>query len=261
MQHKRHEGIKNLLAVAGFVGVQDLADRFNVTTETIRRDLEQMEIEGVAKRVRGGAVSTSKRAPSDTGIIYESAYIHRKEDFAAEKQAIASVAADMINDGDTVIITPGTTTQAVASLIHGKKDVTVITNSLPIAMELSDREGVSVFCLGGFARSENYSVVGDDVSDRISMFNANKLIMGIGGISAEAGLTDYRMDESSVIRAFINKAEYAIGVTDHSKIGKILRVNICPAARLDCLITDPGIEADQKQALERQGIEVKIAQP
>lgn len=259
MQSERHKSILNLLADTGFVNVVDLAGRFGVTTETIRRDLEKLEQDGLVKKVRGGAVSTQPRMQTEQAPMFESAYILRKEEHADEKAAIAAVAADMIDDGDTVILSQGTTSLAVAAMMHNKKDVTVITNSLPVAMELADCDGISIFLLGGFLRSEDYSVASNTSMDNLEMFNAGKIIAGIGGISIENGLTDYRMDESSLLRRLIDKADTVIGVADHSKFGKVLRYNICPASKFDCIITTSKTPEHQYAPFMKAGVKIVIA--
>ena len=256
MQKNRHDSIKDLLTATGFVNVQQLADKYGVTTETIRRDLEQFEKEGIVKRVRGGAVSTQIRTQQSD---IETAFTLRKETNADEKKAIAKLAAELINDGDTVIIAPGTTSLETARCLRGKKDVTIITNSLPVAGELSDADGISVFCLGGFVRPDDYSVSGNMALDNLSMFNATKLITGVGGLSAENGLTDYRMDESSLLRKFFDNTKIAISVADHSKLGKVARYNICPASRIDILVTTDAASAEQIKPFEDLGVDVRIA--
>lgn len=253
MQHTRHNSIKDLVVTTGFVNVQELAEKFGVTTETIRRDLEQLEREGLVRRVRGGAVSIQP-----VQVQNESAFTLRKESFAEEKQAIAELAAEMVYDGDTIIIAPGTTALEVAKKLKGKKDVTVITNSLPVAIELADVEGITVFCLGGFVKSEDFSVSGNISIDNLNMFNASKLITGVGGLTIENGLTDYRMDESSLLISFFDKTDIAIGVADHTKIGRVARYNICPAKRLDYLITADTTPASEIQAFEEIGVKVKV---
>ena len=254
MQKNRRAAIEELLEQNGFANVQELARRFDVTTETIRRDLEKLEQEGLVRKVRGGAVSIRQQTQN------ESAHDLRRKVNAAEKKAIASVAVSMIREGDTVILTPGTTTLAVASLLRSKRDVTVITNSLPIAMELAGSDGVNVFCLGGFLRSEDYSVAGPLSLDNLKIFNANILIMGIGGISPDHGVTDYRMDESSLIRTFLDRAGCVIGLADHSKFGKVLRCNICETRRLTHLITDSGTPREDWKVYEDAGVQVHVAE-
>lgn len=252
MKDERRSAIIEILDRSGFVNAQELSAKFNVTSETIRRDLEYIEREGIAHRVHGGAVSVR-------GSAKESAYQQRKGEHSSEKKAIAAFAAEMVSAGDTVLLAPGTTTLEVASFLRDKQDVTIITNSLPVAMELADSSGLNVFCLGGFLRAEDYSVSGVMALENLKVFNANKLITGIGGITLEHGLTDYRMDESALLRTFIDKAECVIGIADRSKFGKVLRYNICPAEKLTHLITDAETPKELYQPYEDAGVQIHLA--
>ena len=251
MQHERREAIMQMLIDADFVNAQELSSKFSVTSETIRRDLEYLEQMGYARRVHGGAVSIRRN-------VRESAFRLRQMEHTPEKRAIAAVAADLIEDGDTVLIAPGTTTRAVASFLREKRDVTVITNSLPIAMDLAECDGLHTFCLGGFIRADDYSVSGTMALENLKVFNANKLIMGVGGITPKHGITDYRMDESALLRTFIDAADCVIGMADCSKFGKVLRYNICPASRLSHLITDSETPGELCLPYEEEGVTVHV---
>ena len=251
MQHERREAIMQMLIDSDFVNAQELSVKFSVTSETIRRDLEYMEQMGYARRVHGGAVSVRRN-------VRESAFRLRQMEHTPEKRAIAAVAADLIEEGDTVLIAPGTTTRAVASFLRDKRDVTVITNSLPIAMDLAECDGISVFCLGGMIRPDDYSVSGSMALENLRLFNANKLIMGVGGITPERGVTDYRMDESALLRTFIDMTDCVIGMADCSKFGKVLRYNICPAAKLSHLVTDSETPEALYLPYEEAGVQVHV---
>jgi DeoR family fructose operon transcriptional repressor len=116
----------------------------------------------------------------------------------------------------------------------------------------------SVFCLGGRVRGEDYSSSGVMSLDNLEIFNTNKLIMSIGGITPDRGLTDYRMDESALVRSFIDNADCVIGIADHSKFGVVSRYNICPAARLTHLITDSGTPEILYKPYQEAGVHVHV---
>ncbi|MBQ9393277.1 MAG: DeoR/GlpR transcriptional regulator [Oscillospiraceae bacterium] len=253
MLEVRREQIKELLNGAGFVNVQELVNRFQVSSETIRRDLECLEKEGFVRRIHGGAVSVRPH-------VSESAYTLRQQYHTPEKRAIASAAASLIEDGDTVLITPGTTTRLVASCLWERKNVTAVTNSLPVAMELADCPDVEVFCLGGHLRRDDFSTSGITALDNLGIFNVGKLIVGVGGITPE-GVTDYRMDESSLLRTFIDKVDCVIGLADHSKFGTVAVYNICPAGVLDHLITDSGTPEELLRPYRELGVKVHVVDP
>lgn len=254
MQQIRRESIRQMLHSTGFVNVQELVSRFGVSSETIRRDLEAMEKEGLVKRIHGGAVSTQP-------LVSESDYTQRRQIHTPEKQAIARTAAGLIQNGDTVLIAPGTTTLEIAACLRQHTDLTVITNSLPIAMELAGCPGISVFCLGGHLRGDDFSTSGITAMQNLEIFNASKLIIGVGAITPQRGLTDYRMDESALLRIFVEKAECVIGIADHSKFGVTAVYNICPADRLDHLITDYGTPPELYKPFCDLGVQVHVVQP
>ena len=251
MQGIRRDKIKDLLNSAGFVNVQELVTRFNVSSETIRRDLECLERDGVVRRIHGGAVSVLPH-------INESSYTARQQYHTAEKCAIARAAASLIQDGDTILIAPGTTTRLVSSFLREHTGITAVTNALPIAMELSNCPGVDVHCLGGHMRSDDYSTSGITALENLNIFNISKLIMGIGGITPK-GITDYRMDESALLRTFIDKADCVIGLADHAKFGIVSVYNICPVDQLNYLITDSGTPEEYLQPYREKGVTVHIA--
>ncbi|WP_434310209.1 DeoR/GlpR family DNA-binding transcription regulator [Hominifimenecus sp. rT4P-3] len=253
MQQVRRESIKDMLRSIGFVNVQELVNRFGVSSETIRRDLEAMEKDGLVRRIHGGAVSTQP-------VVSESAYTLRRQFHTPEKQAIAHAAANLICDGDTVLIAPGTTTLEIASQLRKRANLTVITNSLPITMELADCAGINVFCLGGHLQGADFSTSGITAMQNLSLFNATKLIIGIGGITPQRGITDYRMEESVLLRAFVEKSDCVIGIADHSKFGVTAMYNICPADRLNHLITDSGTPEDLYKPFCDMGVQVHVAQ-
>lgn len=251
MLHTRRESIKQMLDSAGFVNVQELVNRFGVSSETIRRDLEQLEKEGVVRRIHGGAVSARPQTS-------ESAYQTRQQQHTREKQSIARAAAELICDGDTVIIAPGTTALEVACCLKDRKNLTVITNSLPAAMELANCPQINLFCLGGHVRGGDFSTAGITAVENMQIFNPTKLVIGIGGITPEKGLTDYRMDESSLLRTFIDKANCVIGVGDHSKFGVVSVYNVCPADKLSHLVTDSGTPQEMWRPYTEMGVQVHV---
>ena len=230
MKENRKQQIISLLTAGGYTNVTELAARFHVTTETIRRDLNELEQENLVKRIHGGAIATAKRSP-------ELEYQNRGQYLMQEKKDIARQAADLINDGETVIITSGTTTQAMAEFLLRKKNLTVITNSVLLCAELAAGQDIEVFILGGKVRNGNFSVSGPISMDNLSVFNPDKTIIGIGGISLEKGLTDHRMDETLLTRSCLKAAGMTIGLADHSKFGTITSYTIGPARMLQYLVT------------------------
>lgn len=230
MKTNRQQQILNLLTAHGYTNVSELASRFNVTTETIRRDLNELEQENLVTRIHGGAIAAAKRSP-------ELEYQNRNRHLMQEKKAIARCAAEMISDGDTVIIMSGTTTLAMAEFLLPKKNLTVITNSILLCAELASGFNNEVLVIGGKVRNGNYSISGQIALDNLTLFNPDKVVIGIGGISAEKGLTDHRLDETLLTRSCLKAAGVTIGVADHSKFETITSYTIGPSRMLDYLIT------------------------
>ncbi len=253
MLHIRRETIKEMIAHDGSVNVQNLVKRFDVSVETIRRDLEALEKEGFLKRVYGGAVLTRP-------TVTEPAYFWRKEHNQREKVSIGEIAAGLIEDGDTVFLSYGTTTLEVARHMKYKKNVTVITNSVFIVMELANCRDITTYCLGGRVREGDMSTSGALAEQNMRFFNVNKVIAGVGGITPELGLMDTQMDESGLLQAYISSVGCIIAVCDHSKLGNVATYNICPANKLTHLVTDSGSPRGDLDAYRAMGISVHVAQ-
>ncbi len=249
MKENRQQQIINLLTARGYTSVTDLAARFNVTTETIRRDLNAMEQENLVTRIHGGAIAAAKRSP-------EVEYQNRGHYLMGEKKAIARCAADLIDDGDTVIITSGTTTLAMAEFLTRKKNLTVITNSILLCAELAAGPDIEVFIIGGKVRNGNYSVSGPIAMENLNVFNPGKLVLGIGGISIDKGLTDHRLDETLLMRECIKHTGTVIGVADHSKFETVTSYTIGPSRLLNYLVTSDAAPESLCTPYIKEGIRV-----
>ena len=192
--------------------------------------------------------------------VTEPAYFWRKEHNQREKVSIGEIAADLIEDGDTVFLSYGTTTLEVARHMKYKKNVTVITNSVFIVMELANCRDITTYCLGGRVREGDMSTSGALAEQNMRFFNVNKVIAGVGGITPELGLMDTQMDESGLLQAYINTVGCIIAVCDHSKLGNVATYNICPANKLTHLVTDSGSPRGDLDAYRAMGISVHVAQ-
>ena len=253
MKDNRKQQILNLLTARGYTNVTELASRFNVTTETIRRDLNELEQENLVKRIHGGAIAAAKRSS-------ELEYQNRGQYLMQEKKDIARKAAELINDGETVVITSGTTTQAMAEFLLRKKNLTVVTNSVLLCADLAAGQGIELFMLGGKVRNGNFSVSGPISIENLSVFNPDKTIIGIGGISLEKGLTDHRMDETLLTRSCLKAAGVTIGLADHSKFGTVTRYTIGPARMIQYLVTSDITPETVCEPYNREGIRVLRAE-
>ncbi len=249
MLHERRAKIIQMVSEDRIVKVCNLVSLFNVSIETIRRDLEYLEKKGYVNRVYGGAVVKSMY-----GV--EPEYSLREVKHYTEKVAIGKVAADLIDNGDTVIIDVGTTTLEFAKHIKGKKKITVITNAIQIAMELVDDSNIRVIMIGGDLRSGEYSTSGFLAENCINVFNIDKAILGVGGLTPGRGITDYHIEEGNLRRAFVERSEKIIALADYSKFGVTAMNNVCPTSRINTVVTDS--KAPQKMLSEIKALGVNV---
>ena len=187
-------------------------------------------------------------------------YQNRGQYLMQEKKDIARKAAELINDGETVVITSGTTTQAMAEFLLRKKNLTVVTNSVLLCADLAAGQGIELFMLGGKVRNGNFSVSGPISIENLSVFNPDKTIIGIGGISLEKGLTDHRMDETLLTRSCLKAAGVTIGLADHSKFGTVTSYTIGPARMIQYLVTSDITPETVCEPYNREGIRVLRAE-
>jgi DeoR/GlpR family transcriptional regulator of sugar metabolism len=239
------------LTTHGEVGFTELAEEFGVSEMTIRRDLETMEADGLARRVRGGAISVVSRS-------YEPPLAVRATMASAAKTAIGTAAARLVNDGDTIIIDVGTTTLELAKALHGRRGLTVVTASLPIAAELGIDPDIRVLMTGGQVRSGELSLSGGMAEDAFTAMNCDLAFIGVAGICAAPGLTEYNPDDARVKRAAISAARRTIVLADSSKLGRVAFSTVAPLTLVDVLVTDA--PADHPTVLEIAAAGVEITE-
>jgi DeoR family fructose operon transcriptional repressor len=230
----------------------DLARRFGVSAETIRRDLLALEREGLTRRVYGGTAAV-RRSPA------EASFEQRRVERAEQKQAMAREAAALIEPGDTCIFDVGTSVAQVASQLSPAYHGRVLTNSLLVAIELAGREDVDLLTSGGRVRPGDLACSGPQVVDFYAGFHGGKAFLGSGGVDAATGLTDYYLDEVSVRRVIIERADELYVMADSSKMGQTAPIAVCPLERLTAVITDDGVDPEVHRSLEEAGVRVIVA--
>lgn len=250
---ERHDKILENLRVNKVVKVSEIVKEFNVSVETVRRDLEFLEKQGLLKRVYGGAVSANTRST-------EPSYFSREVQNLEEKKAIGKKAAQLIEDGDTVLLDLGTTTLEVAKNLKKKHNITVLTNSIKIAVELVDVPDNKIILLGGELRPNELSTSGFLTDMGLHQFCVDKAIIGVGGITVEAGITDYHIQEGKARRLMVDAAEKVIAVTDYSKFGVNAFIHICELKRIETIVTDWKVHPKIIKQLQEQDIQVLIAE-
>jgi len=235
------------------VTVQDLSQAFGVSESTIRRDLRELEREGLLERTHGGAV------PADP-TREEPSYAEKSDQNRAEKVAIARVAAGMVHDGASIILDAGTTTLEVARLLKDRRNLTVVTNAYPIAAELADASGVEVIVTGGSVRGNTLALVGPLAEQALEQVNVDMVFLGTNGIDLERGLTTPTPAEASVKRRMIAAAGKVVVVADSTKVGRVAFATVAPVASMHMLISDRGIDQRFAGELVARGIQVLTAE-
>jgi DeoR family fructose operon transcriptional repressor len=211
---KRRRRIFSLLARHTYGSIGSLAEEMRVSPMTIRRDLTQMEGEGLIRRTHGGALAVSDRLGEislDYGI--------RTRQNARAKKMIAQAAADKVCEGDVVFLDAGTTVLAMAEFLGGRRAVSVVTHSIPLAERLSGREGISVYLLGGEVRPDLMACVGPRTTEDLQAFCLDKAFLGTGGVDLERGLAHVHSEEVPIKRAAARAAREVFTLADHTKIG------------------------------------------
>jgi DeoR/GlpR family transcriptional regulator of sugar metabolism len=241
-----------LLEANGQVTVVELATRAGVSEMTVRRDLEALEREGILKRVRGGAVAAVSRS-------YEPPFAVRTRRYVQEKERIGRVAASLIADGETVVLDVGTTTLEVVKSLRGRSNLTILTASLRAAQILAEDPGIRLMVTGGLTRRGELSLVGDLAERAFSDLLFDTFVMGVGGIDARAGMTEFNLEDARVKRAALETARRCLVVSDSSKLGKVAFARICPLDRVDVLVTDGDASTGDLEALQAADVEVMIA--
>ncbi len=239
----------------GGCSVDGLAAHFSVSTATIRRDLAELERQGLLRRTRGGAAPIEP-IHSDL-FLHDTSFQEQMRLQTAEKRRIALAAAERIEDGDTIALSTGTTTALVARSIRHRRDITVVTSTLNVALELCKRDGLSVFVTGGHMRGSWFSMGGATALDAIHSINLDKAFLGVHGIDPARGLTANNDEDAAVNRAMMDQARTKIALADHSKFGKVAKNFICPAAEVDLIITDTCTRAVDIGPYQAMGIGVQ----
>ncbi|WP_346854556.1 DeoR/GlpR family DNA-binding transcription regulator [uncultured Draconibacterium sp.] len=237
LPQQRREKIFNLIREDGHAKVLDLSKIFKVTEVTIRQDLEKLEDEGLVIREHGGAYLKNISAN------VQNIELLNKENMT-EKEAIARKAAEMINDGDTIILDSGSTVTEIAKFISGFKNLTVITNALNIALILGADPEINLILTGGEFKAPTLSLTGQKAADSLEGLHVDKLFLATAGIALKSGLTYPSISDICVKRAMIESADVVYLVADSSKIGKNSFASLGALSLIDYLITDSKINED-----------------
>ncbi len=248
---ERKMKILQLLSQSPSIFVSDVSRVLGVSESTVRRDLQDLEEQGHLKRTHGGAVAREISAfePSlkDKSVFYQQ-----------QKALIARMAIDQIQLGETILLDSGTTTFELARQLPDM-DLTVVTNSLPIAEELSNAKHIRLLVLGGELRTTTGALVGTFAERMLAQVNVDRLFLGTNGIDIERGITTVNAVEAGTKAAMVDSAREVILVADHSKVGQVHLVKVCELERVNTFLTDEELAPMYYSAMERFGIRVIVA--
>ena len=254
VQQQRFHTILSGLQEHGSVAVDDLSTQLGVSVVTVRRDLDLLEQQGLLRRTHGGAVSIEP-------LFYEPfkkdrSFQAQVEKLANEKRRIGRAAAALITPGETIAITPGTTTAEIIRGLPLDSKITVVTNTVNIAMELSKRKDINVFVTGGHLHGDWFSLVGPTASRSLENMLIHTMFIGADGIDAKWGLSCFNPDEAELNGTMVRHARRLVAVVDHTKFGVIANWRICETSLIQTLITDTGATDEMIAPLQKMGIEV-----
>ncbi|HEY8347410.1 MAG TPA: DeoR/GlpR family DNA-binding transcription regulator [Symbiobacteriaceae bacterium] len=250
---ERKRRILQMMQSGQAVTVLGLSKAFGVSESTIRRDLRELEQEGLLERTHGGAMPANPTRE-------ELSFAEKTDQNRAEKMAIAKVAASLVHDGASVILDAGTTTLEIARVLKHRRNLTVVTNAYTIAAELADAPGIEVIVTGGSVKGNTLALVGPLAERALDEINADILFLGTNGLDLERGLTTPTPAEASVKRRMIAAARKVVVVADHTKMRKIAFATIAPITSVHMVISDREMDQQLARELTSRGIQVLIAE-
>jgi DeoR family fructose operon transcriptional repressor len=228
-----------------------LAERFEVTPETIRRDLTDLERQGILRRVHGGAIPIER-------FRAEPAMAEKAEAMAKEKARIASTALGFVPDRGTALLDAGTTTLALAH-VFPDRELTVFTNAMGVGLELALRRNLQLYLIGGRVRGKTLADVDDWALRQLADLRVDVAFIGTNGLTVARGLSTPDPAEAAVKREMCRAAQQVVVVADHTKVGEEAAVRFASIEEVDALVTDTGLAPSDHQALEEAGVEVVLS--
>ena len=252
LQHDRQRAIYMLALREGSVDVGDLARRYNVTTETIRRDLSDMQSRQLLRRVHGGAIPLER-------MNHEPLVEARDMVNAEEKLRIATMAVEEVPERGSVIIDSGSTGQRLAEVFPVDRDVHVVTNSLITALTLSRRGVRELTVLGGSVRTKRHAMVDDTTRSELQHMAIDVLFFSCDGLSFQHGLTTPYREEHMIKRAMIERARRVVAMVDQSKFHNVQMFSFASFEEIDVLVTDTRVDPEDVEALTSHGMTLRRA--
>lgn len=250
----RHAQILDILREESVALVQDLAKRTDVHKSTIRRDLDELEAQGLIRRIHGGAVLETQ---SQIEPPFKLRQISHKE----EKDLVGRAAAELVKDGEVIFIDGGTTTQFIVPYLLDRQDLTVVTCGLNIASALSGSKHILTIVVGGELHVESQSFAGPLTLEALRAYNirCDRAFIGTGGVSAKHGVTNRILDRIPLKRRAMEISNQVAVVADGSKIGVVTLGHVAPIESVHHLVTDKSAPERELEEIAARGVEIKMA--
>lgn len=251
---ERRQAMAHLVSERGRLSVNAIAEQFDVTTETVRRDLSALERLGLVRRVHGGAVPASSLAVIEAGLG------ERDQANTTQKDRIARAAVDLLPPaGATVLLDAGSTTSRLASLLPRDHKLSIFTHAVPVAARLAGSSHVDLHLLPGRVRPNTQAAVGAETVAALGRLRADVAFLGTNGLTVGHGLSTPDSEEAAAKRAMVAAARRVVCLADSSKVGAEAPLRFADLAELDVLVTDRGISESDRDDLTRAGVEVVVA--
>ena len=253
--NRRSEEIVKFLLKSESASLEEIQAVAGASAPSIRRDLARLENRGLIRRTHGGAELAEPLLYEP--YRYDSSFIAREQRHAAEKRRIGLAAAEMIQDGETVGLSAGTTTTNIGRSLRHREKIQVVTNALNIGMELCNRTSIRTYLTGGVMLwAWTFALSGNAALSFLDNVYMDKFFLSVTGLDAERGATSLEADEALVYRKMVKQSKQVIVVSDSSKIGKVSPAIVCPINEIQVLITDTNATAEAIAPFERQGTRV-----
>ncbi|SFN84391.1 DeoR/GlpR family transcriptional regulator [Xenorhabdus japonica] len=249
-QTQRHDAIIELVRFQGYVSTEELVAHFDVSPQTIRRDLNDLADKNKIQRHHGGAALPSSSV--------NTAYHDRKIMWSDEKARIAQHVATQIPNGATLFIDIGTTPEAVAHALLNHRDLRIVTNNLNVATLFMGKEDFRLILAGGEVRSRDGGIIGEATLDFISQFRLDFGILGISGIDSDGSLLEFDYHEVRTKRAIIENSRCVMLVADHSKFGRSAMVNLGNMNLIDFLFTDKTPPPNVQKVIDQYNVKLEL---
>jgi len=247
--HKRQNEILASVKSRGACSIVELAAQLQVSDETIRRNIKPLVRQGLIEKVHGGVVLSQNQEP-------EPPFEKRMNERVEEKKLISALIAEVISDGDSIMLDTGSTTAYVARGLDAHRNLSVVTNCTEIARTLAREPSNRVHICGGALRADDWATFGSAAIEFVRQFHVNYAILSIGGITDSGSFMDYHLEEAEFSRAVIQQAKKTIVVADHSKFGNSNFIKVCDFDAIDMLVVDRLPPTNIMHELHEAGVEV-----